>query len=517
MEQILFSILLIIFGLIVGFGLAFLVAYLREGTTSKKIDKMLNDAEKNADKIKRDAVMEAKEKSYQLKLEADKDIKERKSELKDSENKLLQRESSLDKRDELCQKRESILDEREERIIQRQKEIQENEAKVEEIKKEQISLLEEISGYSKEKAHDLIMKNVKESMSREIAIYISEQENEAKMTADKKAQEMIVSSMQKYAADIASDQTVTVVSLPNDEMKGRLIGREGRNIRTIEAITGVDLIIDDTPEAVVLSSFDPLRREMARLTLETLITDGRVHPTRIEEVYDKVCKETKDKILEYGNSALFELGITKMAPELIELIGRLHFRTSYGQNALQHSLEVANLAGLMAGEIGEDISLARRAGLLHDIGKAVDHEIEGSHVSIGVELAKKYGENDIVINTILSHHGETDATSVISSLVAVADALSASRPGARNDSLENYVKRLTQLEEVADDIEGVSKVYAMQAGRELRVIVEPDEIDDLEAHKVARDIKEKIESTLNYPGTIKITVVRETRTVEEAK
>lgn len=517
MEQILFSILLIIFGLIVGFGLAFLVAYLREGTTSKKIDKMLDDAEKNADKIKRDAVMEAKEKSYQLKLEVDKDIKERKSELKDSENKLLQRESSLDKRDELCQKRESILDEREERIIQRQKEIQENEAKVEGIKKEQISLLEEISGYSKEKAHDLIMKNVKESMSREIAIYISEQENEAKMTADKKAQEMIVSSMQKYAADIASDQTVTVVSLPNDEMKGRLIGREGRNIRTIEAITGVDLIIDDTPEAVVLSSFDPLRREMARLTLETLITDGRVHPTRIEEVYDKVCKETKDKILEYGNSALFELGITKMAPELIELIGRLHFRTSYGQNALQHSLEVANLAGLMAGEIGEDISLARRAGLLHDIGKAVDHEIEGSHVSIGVELAKKYGENDIVINAISSHHGDTDATSVISSLVAVADALSASRPGARNDSLENYVKRLIQLEEVADDIEGVSKVYAMQAGRELRVIVEPDEIDDLEAHKVARDIKEKIESTLNYPGTIKITVVRETRAVEEAK
>ena len=517
MEQFLFSILLVIFGLVGGFGLTFLVAYLREGATSKKIDKMLKDAEKNAEKIKRDAVMEAKEKSYQLKLEVDKEKKKKKSELKDSENKLLQREASLDKRDELCQKRESTVDERGEKIIQRQKEIQEKEAKVEKIKKEQINLLEEISGYSKEKAHDLIMKNVKESMSREIAIYISEQENDAKMTADKKAQEMIVSSMQKYAADIASDQTVTVVSLPNDEMKGRLIGREGRNIRTIEAVTGVDLIIDDTPEAVVLSSFDPLRREMARLTLETLIKDGRVHPTRIEEVYDKVCKETKEKILEYGNSALFELGITKMAPELIEIIGRLHFRTSYGQNALQHSLEVANLAGLMAGEIGEDVSLAKRAGLLHDIGKAVDHEIEGSHVSIGVELAKKYGENDVVINAIASHHGDTEPTSVISTLVAVADALSASRPGARNDSLENYVKRLTQLEEVANDIGGVSKAYAMQAGRELRVIVEPDEIDDLEAHKVARDIKEKIESTLNYPGTIKITVVRETRAVEEAK
>ena len=517
MNEMLLSILLIIFGLVCGFGLTFLVAYIREGTTSKKIDKMLSDAEKNADKIKRDAVMEAKEKSYQLKLEVDKDIKEKKAELKDSENKLLQREASLDKRDEICQKRESTLDEREEKIIQRQKDIQEKEAKVEEIKKEQISLLEEISGYSKEKAHDLIMKNVKESMKREIAIYISEQENDAKMTADKKAQEMIVSSMQKYAADIASDQTVTVVSLPNDEMKGRLIGREGRNIRTIEAVTGVDLIIDDTPEAVVLSSFDPLRREMARLTLETLIKDGRVHPTRIEEVYDKVCKETKEKILEYGNSALFELGITKMAPELIEIIGRLHFRTSYGQNALQHSIEVANLAGLMAGEIGEDVSLAKRAGLLHDIGKAVDHEIEGSHVSIGVELAKKYGENDVVINAIASHHGDSEATSVISTLVAVADALSASRPGARNDSLENYVKRLTQLEAVANDIDGVSKAYAMQAGRELRVIVEPDEIDDLEAHRVARDIKEKIESTLNYPGTIKITVVRETRAVEEAK
>ena len=517
MEQLLISILLIIFGLFCGFGLTFLVGFLRENTTSKKIDKMLMEAEKNADKIKRDAVMEAKEKSYQLKLEADKDIKEKKSELKDNEDRLLQRESSLDKRDELCQKREAAIEEREEKIIQRQKEIQDEQAKVEELKKKQMSLLEEISSYSKEKAHDLIMSNVKESMSREIAIYISEQEEEAKLTATSKAKELIVTAMQKYSADIASDQTVTVVSLPNDEMKGRLIGREGRNIRTIEAITGVDLIIDDTPEAVVLSCFDPLRREIARLTLETLIKDGRIHPTRIEEVYDKITTEVKEKILEYGNNALFELGITKMSTELIELIGRLHFRTSYGQNALQHSLEVAHLAGLMASEIGEDVTLAKRAGLLHDIGKAVDHEIEGSHVEIGVELAKKYGENEVVINAIASHHGDADSTSVISTLVAVADALSASRPGARNDSLENYVKRLNQLEEVANDIEGVSKAYAMQAGRELRVIVEPDQIDDLEAHKVARDIKEKIESTLNYPGTIKITVVRETRALEEAK
>ena len=515
--HILFSILLIIFGLFCGFGLTFLVTFLREGTISKKVDKMLDEANKNADKIKRDAVMEAKEKAYQLKLEVDKDIKEKKSELKDNETRLLQREGSLDKRDELCQKREATLDEREEKIIQRQKEIQDEQAKVEEIKKQQIALLEEISSYSKEKAHDLIMQSVKDSMSREIAIYISEQENEAKMNADKKAHELIVTAMQKYAADIASDQTVTVVSLPNDEMKGRLIGREGRNIRTIEAITGVDLIIDDTPEAVVLSSFDPLRREMARVTLETLIKDGRVHPTRIEEVYDKVTKDTKEQILEFGNNALFELGITKMAPELLELIGKLHYRTSYGQNALQHSLEVANLAGLMAGELGEDVVLAKRAGLLHDIGKAVDHEIEGSHVDIGVDFAKKFGENETVINAIASHHGDTNPTSVIAILVATADALSASRPGARNDSLENYIKRLTQLEEVANGINGVEKAYAMQAGRELRVIVEPDKIDDLEAHRVARDIKEKIEETLNYPGTIKITVVRETRVQEEAK
>ena len=517
MEQVMFSILLLIIGLISGFGLTMLVSVFRENATTKKINNMIEEATKKAEKLKRDSIMEAKEKSYQLKNEVEKEIKEKKAEIKENETRLLQREGSLDKRDEICQKREATLDEREEKLTQRQKEIQEEQAKVEEIKKEQLELLEQISSFSKEKAKKMIMDHVKESMNREIAVYISEQETEAKLTAEKKAKELIVSSMQKYASDIAGDQTVTVVDLPNEEMKGRLIGREGRNIRTIEAITGVDLIIDDTPEAVVLSSFDPLRREMARVTLETLIKDGRIHPTRIEEVYDKVCKDTKEQIMEYGNEALFELGITKMAPELIELVGRLHFRTSYGQNALQHSLEVANLAGLMAGEIGEDVTLARRAGLLHDIGKAVDHELEGSHVTIGEELAKKYGEGEVVLNAIASHHGDTNATSVTASLVAISDALSASRPGARNDSLENYIKRLDQLESVANDIDGVDKAYAMQAGRELRVIVEPTKIDDLQAHKIARDIKEKIEATLKYPGTIKITVVRETRAQEEAK
>ncbi len=517
MKEIAFSILLLMIGLISGFGLTMLISMIRENSATKKINHMLEEAHKNAEKLKRDSIMEAKEKSYQLKNEIDKEIKERKNELKENETRLLQRESSMDKRDEICQKREATLDEREEKLTQRLQDIQQQQAKVEEIKKEQLTLLEQISGFSKDKAKQLVMNNVKDAMKREIAVYISEQETEAKLTAEKKARELIVSSMQKYASDIASDQTVTVVDLPNEEMKGRIIGREGRNIRTIEAITGVDLIIDDTPEAVVLSSFDPLRREIARVTLDTLIKDGRIHPTRIEEVYDKVCKETKEKIIDYGNEALFELGITKMAPELIELIGKLHFRTSYGQNALQHSMEVAQLSGLMAAEIGEDVALAKRAGLLHDIGKAVDHEIEGSHVSIGEELAKKYGEREVVLNAIASHHGDKPSTSVISSLVAVADALSASRPGARNDSLENYIKRLDQLENTANDIEGVEKAFAMQAGRELRVIVEPEKIDDLEAHRIARDIKTKIEETLKYPGTIKITVIRETRVQEEAK
>ena len=517
MNNMIFSILLIIIGLILGVGVAFVINLLRGAIASKKVESLINQAKKEAEKIKRDTILEQKEELHKLKMDTDKEIKEKKSELKEQENRLLQRESSMDKRDELYQKRESTLDQREEKLTEQLNEIQEEKGKVEEIRKEQLDLLQKISGFSKEKAKDLVMKQVKENMSKEISEYIREQENEAKLVADKRAREMIVSSMQKYAADIASDQTVTVVELPNEEMKGRIIGREGRNIRTIEAITGVDLIIDDTPEAVVLSSFDPLRREIAYVTLQTLIKDGRIHPTRIEELYDKVCKDMKQKIIEYGNEATFELGLTKFDPDLIEIIGKLHFRTSYGQNALQHSIEVAQLSGLIAAELGENITLAKRAGLLHDIGKAIDHEIEGSHVEIGVNIAKKFKEDEVVINSIASHHGDTKADSVIAVIVAIADALSASRPGARNDSLENYIKRLTQLEEVGNEVQGVEKAYAVQAGRELRVIVKPEEVDDLQAHRIARDIKEKIEENMKYPGTVKITVVRETRAQEKTK
>lgn len=515
--DVLFSILLVVIGLFVGFGGCLFASSKKENNAEKRALEIIEKAKKEAEKAKRESILEVKEESHKLKMEAEREIKEKKAELKESEERLIQREHNMDKRDELYQKRELALDERDEKLLEKQKEIQNEQVKVEELKQEQIELLEKISGMSKDKARDLVMVKVEEAMQQEISSYIKEKENEAKLEVDKKSKNMLVLSMQKYAADVANEQTVTVVNLPNDEMKGRIIGREGRNIRTIEAITGVDLIIDDTPEAVVLSSFDPLRREIARVTLETLIKDGRIHPTRIEELYDKVSKEMRGKIIEYGNDALFELGITKIDPALVEIIGKLHFRTSFGQNALQHSIEVASLAGIMASELGENVALAKRAGLLHDIGKAIDHEVEGSHVEIGVELARKYKENEVVVNAIASHHGDTEATSVISILVAIADALSASRPGARNDSLENYIKRLEQLEQIGNDIPGIEKTYAVQAGRELRVIVKPEEVDDLTSHKIARDIKDKIESTMQYPGTIKVTVVRETRAQEEAK
>ena len=517
MSKTILSILMIMIGLVLGVGLSVLINFIRVSNTVKKIEILSEKAKKEAEKVKRDMLFEAKEERQRLKNELDKEIKEKKSEIKDQEDRLIQRERNMDKRDETFQKREQLLDEREEKLGERQKKIQSDQEEMDKLKQEQIDLLSKISGLDKEKAKNLIMKRVEEDISNEIVSYIKEREDEAKLVSDKKAKEMLVLSMQKYASDVSNEQTVSTIELPNNEMKGRIIGREGRNIRTIESITGVDLIIDDTPEAIVISSFDPLRREIAKITIEELVKDGRIHPTRIEEIYDKTVRDMKQKIIEMGNAAVFELGLTRIDNDLIEIIGKLHFRTSYGQNALKHSIEVAHLAGIMAAELGENVVLAKRAGLLHDIGKAIDHEVEGSHVEIGVNIAKKYKEHPVVINAIASHHGDHDATSVVSVLVQIADALSASRPGARNDSLENYLKRLEQLEEIATNIEGIDKSYALQAGRELRVLVKPDEIDDLKSHKIAREIKEKIESSMQYPGTIKVTVIRETRVQEEAK
>lgn len=517
MEGIIVSILTSVIGLGVGAVSVIIYSNKKEKGASKKAEEILEKAKKDAEKAKRDSILELKEESHKLKLETDKEIRERKQEINELEDRLLQREKNIDKRDEILQNRDKMLEERDNALVLKQKEIQKAEEEMEELKKREMELLESISGFSKEKARDLIMKRVENDLEVEITSMVKEREIEAKLEVDKKAKDMLVMTMQKYASDVTNEKTVSVVTLPNDEMKGRIIGREGRNIRTIEAVTGVDLIIDDTPEAIVLSSFDPLRREIARQTIETLVKDGRIHPARIEELYDKTCKDFNNKILEYGNQAAFELGLSKLSPELVEILGKLYFRTSYGQNALQHSKEVAHLSGIIASELGENVNIAKRAGLLHDIGKAIDFEVEGNHVDIGVELAKKFNEDKIVINAIASHHGDTEATSIISVIVAIADALSASRPGARNDSLENYIKRLEQLEEIANSFDGVEKSYAIQAGRELRVLVKPDQIDDLKSFKVARDIKNRIENEMQYPGTVKVTVIRETRAVEEAK
>mgnify|MGYP004558836765 FL=1 len=517
MNETVFSILLFVLGLIVGLVSIIVINTLKKKNQEKEADSIIEKAKKDADKIKRESLFETKEEIHKLKIEADKEIKEKKGEIKEQEERLLQRENNIDRRDLAMQNRENSLEERENNLLEKQQKIQDAKEEMEQIKKQELEELEKISKYSKEQAKTEIMKIVEEKMSKEIAAYIKEKEAEAKLEVDEKSKELLVGTMQKYSADITSEQTVSVIALPNDEMKGRLIGREGRNIRTIESVTGVDLIIDDTPEAIVISSFDPLRREIARLTLETLIKDGRIHPARIEELYAKTCADVRTAIKEYGKNALYELGLSKMDPELVEIVGKLHFRSSYGQNALKHSMEVANLSGILAGELGENVNLAKRAGLLHDIGKAIDFEMEGSHVKIGADLAKKYGEDEVVINSIASHHGDIAPTSIIASIVAIADSISASRPGARNDSSENYIQRLEELEEIGNGVSGVEKAYAVQAGRELRVMVKPEEVDDLTAHQIAREIKEKIENELKYPGTIKVTVIRETRCTEEAK
>ncbi|MBB5323597.1 ribonuclease Y [Anoxybacillus tepidamans] len=511
------ALLSLVVGAVVGFFVRKSIAEAKMGGAQMAANQILEEAKREADALKKEALLEAKDEIHKLRTEAERDIRDRRLELQKQENRLLQKEENLDRKDEALNKREALLEKKEESLNKKQQHIEEMESKVEELVQKEQAELERISSLTREEARQIILERVEKELSHEIAVMIKEAETRAKEEADKKAKEILSLAIQRCAADHVAETTVSVVNLPNDEMKGRIIGREGRNIRTLETLTGIDLIIDDTPEAVILSGFDPIRRETARLALDKLVQDGRIHPARIEEMVEKARREVDEHIREVGEQTTFEVGVHGLHPDLIKILGRLKFRTSYGQNVLKHSMEVAFLAGLMAAELGEDEMLARRAGLLHDIGKAIDHEVEGSHVEIGVELATKYREHPVVINSIASHHGDTEPTSIIAVLVAAADALSAARPGARSETLENYIRRLEKLEEIAESYEGVEKSYAIQAGREVRIMVKPDAIDDLEAHRLARDIRKRIEEELDYPGHIKITVIRETRAVEYAK
>ncbi|OJG30854.1 2,3-cyclic-nucleotide 2-phosphodiesterase [Enterococcus cecorum DSM 20682 = ATCC 43198] len=508
-------------GLVVGLGIGIFVANTRHtkeiADAQNSAVGIINAANKEAETLKKEALLEAKEENQKYRSQIESEIKESRQELKSQENRLLQREKLLDRKDDSLEKREHTLEGKETKLAAKQHVIDEREKEVEKLIEQQQTELQRIAELTKEDAAQVIMKQTEEELSHELTMMVKESEQRAKEEADRKAKNLLSLAIQRCAADQVSELTVSVVNLPNDEMKGRIIGREGRNIRTLETLTGIDLIIDDTPEAVVLSGFDPIRREIARMTLEKLIQDGRIHPARIEEMVEKSRKEMDERVREYGEQAAFEVGAHTLHPDLIKILGRLHFRTSYGQNVLNHSVEVAKLAGVLAAELGEDIQLAKRAGLLHDIGKALDHEIEGSHVEIGAELAAKYRENKVVVNAIASHHGDTEATSIISVLVAAADALSAARPGARSESLENYIRRLENLENISNSFEGVESSFAVQAGREVRVMVKPEEISDLDAVRLVRDIRKKIEDELDYPGHIKVTVIRETRAVDYAK
>ena len=497
-------------GIAVGIVYRKKVAEATIGSAQQEATRIVNDAVSKAESKKKEAILEAKDEIHRQRNELEKELRERRSEVQRQERRLSQKEESLDRKMENIEKKDEQLNNKIKAADKKAEEI-------ELVKRSQIEMLEKISGFNKEQAKDYLLKTLESDLVHEKAVKVMEYEQKTKDEADEKAREIIATAIQRCAADHSADATVSVVALPNDEMKGRIIGREGRNIRTLETITGVDLIIDDTPEAITVSCFDPVRREIARLTLEKLIADGRIHPTRIEELYEKSKREVEHTIKQTGERAAIDAGVNGIHPELIKQLGKLKYRTSYGQNVLNHSLEVSYLAGLMAAELGADVKTAKRAGLLHDIGKALDHEMEGSHIELGVEYAKKYKENDSVVHAIEAHHGDVEAKTIVACLVQAADAISAARPGARRENLQNYIKRLEKLEEITNSFPCVEKSYAIQAGREVRIMVKPDAVSDDEMVLVARDIVKKIEDELEYPGQIKVNVIRETRATEYAK
>ena len=486
------------------------IAEAQIGSAEEKAKSIISDAERSADAKKREAMLEAKEENQRLRQEFEREMKERRTEMSRQENRLNQKEETIDKKADNLERKEQAL-------AGKLRALEKREVEITELKQKQTEELERISGMTREEAKEILVKEIEDSARHDAAVLVKEIEQEAKETADRKAKNIVAMSIQRVAADHVAETTVSVVNLPSDEMKGRIIGREGRNIRTLETMTGVDLIIDDTPEAVIVSSYDPVRREVAKMALEKLIVDGRIHPARIEEAVEKSRKEVEAIIKQEGENAAFTTGVHGLHPELIKLIGKLRYRTSYGQNVLKHSIEVAHLAGVMAGELGCDVTLAKRAGLLHDIGKAIDHEVEGSHVTIGADIAKKFRENKDVVHAIMAHHGDVEAQTIVATLVQAADAISAARPGARRENLETYIKRLQKLEEIANEFDGVEKSFAIQAGREIRIMVKPEVVNDDSMIIVAKEIAKKIESGLEYPGQIKVSLIRETRAVDYAK